>query len=72
MYPHYLCGKGKEGNYVYYERPGEIEIPQLNARGIGIDEMLRHWLFVTEYQYTHVGRMCLYVLESPSSSDWRT
>jgi hypothetical protein len=59
MYPHYLCGKGKEGNYVYYERPGEIEIPQLNARGIGIDEMLRHWLFVTEYQYTHVGLLCL-------------
>lgn len=29
MYPHYLCGKGKEGNYVYYERPGEIEIPQV-------------------------------------------
>eukprot|EP00602_Paraphysomonas_sp_CaronLab_P003563 CAMPEP_0185027420 /NCGR_PEP_ID=MMETSP1103-20130426/12453_1 /TAXON_ID=36769 /ORGANISM="Paraphysomonas bandaiensis, Strain Caron Lab Isolate" /LENGTH=627 /DNA_ID=CAMNT_0027561407 /DNA_START=472 /DNA_END=2352 /DNA_ORIENTATION=- len=54
MYPHYLCGRGKEGNVVYYERPGEIEIPQLNARGIGIDEMLRHWLFVTEYQYNVV------------------
>jgi hypothetical protein len=67
MYPHYLCGKGKEGNYVYYERPGEIEIPQLNARGIGIDEMLRHWLFVTEYQYTHVGLWTLLLLLSSSA-----
>jgi hypothetical protein len=30
MYPHYLCGKGKDGHTVYYERPGEIELPQVN------------------------------------------
>lgn len=36
---------------VYYERPGEIELPQLISRGISVDDMVRHWLFATEYQW---------------------
>lgn len=51
MYPHYHAGKGKEGHVVFYERPGDLELPQLNARGIKLDDLLRHWLFVTEYQW---------------------
>ncbi len=51
MYPHYHSGRGKLGHLVYYERPGEIELPQLFARGITIDDICRHWLFVTEYQW---------------------
>lgn len=52
MYPHYHAGRGKLGHVVYYERPGEIEQAQLAARGIGVEQMARHWLFVTEYQWT--------------------
>jgi hypothetical protein len=53
FYPHYNAGVGKEGHVVYYERPGDLlrQLYQLNSRGIGIKEMMRHWLFVTEYQY---------------------
>jgi len=53
FYPHYNCGYGKEGHVVYYERPGELmpQLKQLHSRGIGTKEMLRHWLYVTEYQF---------------------
>ena len=56
LYPHYICGQGKQGHVVYYERPGEIELNQLKARGISMENMLRHWLFVTEYQWKYVGK----------------
>ena len=51
MYPHYFCGKGKQGNVVYYERPGDFEGSQLYARGVTLDDLVRHWLFVTEYNW---------------------
>jgi hypothetical protein len=51
MYPHYFCGRGKQGNTIYYERPGDFEGSQLYARGVKNDDLVRHWLFVTEYQW---------------------
>ncbi len=51
MYPHYHCGRGKDGHVVYYERPGEFEVAKLIAQGVSIEDMVRHWLFVTEYQW---------------------
>jgi len=51
MYPHYNCGRGKLGHVVFYERPGEFPGAQLAARGIRTDDLVRHWLFCTEYQW---------------------
>jgi hypothetical protein len=51
LYPHYHAGRGRLGHVVYYERPGDLDHAQLAARGINVDEMLRHWLFLTEYQW---------------------
>ena len=53
FYPHYNAGVGRQGHVVYYERPGELmpQLKQLLSRGIGTKEMLRHWLFVTEFQF---------------------
>ena len=53
FYPHYNAGRGREGHIVYYERPGELmpQLKQLGMRGIEQKEMLRHWLFVTEFQF---------------------
>jgi len=51
MWPHYHCGRGKSGHIVYYERPGEFEGQQLAARGVTADDLIRHWLFTTEYQW---------------------
>jgi hypothetical protein len=41
----------KLGQFVYYERPTEMELTQILARGMTLQEMVRHWIFVTEYQY---------------------
>jgi hypothetical protein len=51
MYPHYNCGRGKDGHAVFYERVCDFEGEQLAARGVGIEELFRHWLFCTEYQW---------------------
>jgi len=51
MYPHYHCSRGKQGHVVYYERPGEFQAAQLAARGVGTDELVRHYIFNTEYQW---------------------
>ncbi len=51
MYPHYHCGRGKEGHVVFYERPGDFQSAQLTARGIKTEQLVRHWLFTTEYQW---------------------
>lgn len=53
FYPHYNAGEGREGTIIYWERPGELmpQIKQLHSRGIGTKEMLRHWLYITEYQF---------------------
>ena len=53
FYPHYNAGRGRQGHAVYYERPGELmpQLKQLHSRGIGTKEMLRHWLYITEYQF---------------------
>jgi ribulose-5-phosphate 4-epimerase/fuculose-1-phosphate aldolase len=42
---------GRDGHLVYYERPTEMELAQILARGMTLQEMVRHWIFVTEYQY---------------------
>jgi CRAL/TRIO domain len=50
-YPFYHCGRGKKGHLVFYERPGDLESAQLMARGITTPNLIRHWIFVTEYQW---------------------
>lgn len=51
MYPHFNCGVGKTGHHIFWERPGEFQPAQLAARGIRTEELVRHWLFCTEYQW---------------------
>ncbi len=51
FYPHYHAGRGKDGHLVYYERPGELDLKSLKEKGIDSRLMMRHWLFVTEYQW---------------------
>jgi len=67
MYPHYICSKSREGVYAWYERPGEIEVEQLGARNIHVNDMLRHWLYCTEFLYKHFASghldKCLSVID---------
>ena len=59
LYPHYNCGRGREGNVIYWERPAELNVKQLDGRNINTDVMLRHWVFVTEYVNSFKMGLCL-------------
>ncbi|KAL4177340.1 hypothetical protein KRP22_002273 [Phytophthora ramorum] len=48
-YPQYFHGKTREGLPVYYERPGKIDLPALKREGLAIDDLLRHYMYITEY-----------------------
>jgi len=51
MYPHYHAGRGKLGHTVYYERAGALQIKDLYKEGLSQEDMLKHWVAVTEYQW---------------------
>ena len=44
-------GRSRNGTLVYYERPGDIQLKEMKARGVSVEAMLRHWLFITEWQF---------------------
>lgn len=50
-YPFYHCGRGKLGHPVFYERPGELNVKGMQECGISVDDQIRHFLFVTEFQF---------------------
>ncbi|CAI5733066.1 unnamed protein product [Hyaloperonospora brassicae] len=48
-YPQYFHGRSREGLPVYYERPGKIDLAALKREGLSMDDLLRHYTYVTEY-----------------------
>ena len=55
-YPFYWAGRGKEGHLVFYERPGELNRKVLiEANGLNVNHMVRHYLYVTEYQWKYLA-----------------
>lgn len=48
-YPQYFHGRSKAGQPVYYERPGKIDLAALKREGLSIDDLLRHYMYITEY-----------------------
>ncbi|KAG7389936.1 hypothetical protein PHYPSEUDO_009194 [Phytophthora pseudosyringae] len=48
-YPQYFHGRTRDGLPVYYERPGKIDLPALKRDGLSIDDLLRHYMYITEY-----------------------
>ncbi len=54
LWPHYLCGRSKDGTLMYWERPAGIEMDQIHARGINQAAIVRHWLFFAEYQWNTI------------------
>jgi hypothetical protein len=51
LYPHGNCSRGKQGHVCFWERPGDFQGDQMAGRGIRTDELVRHWIFCTEYQW---------------------
>ncbi|RLN14659.1 hypothetical protein BBJ28_00000307 [Nothophytophthora sp. Chile5] len=48
-YPQYFHGRTRAGLPVYYERPGKIDLPALKREGLSIEDLLRHYMYITEY-----------------------
>lgn len=48
-YPHYVHKQAKNGCYVYVELVGKGDLSQLWRNGLTLDDMSRHYVFVTEY-----------------------
>jgi hypothetical protein len=53
-YPHYIHGRSNLGHPVYYERLGHINICRLKESGVGVQELIRHYVFIAEYLWTVV------------------
>lgn len=53
-YPHFLHRKDKLGHPIYIERLGYIDLKRLQSNGVTIDEMLRYYVFLTEYIWKFV------------------
>ncbi|KDO29989.1 hypothetical protein SPRG_05178 [Saprolegnia parasitica CBS 223.65] len=48
-YPQYFHGRSKNGNCVYYEKLGKIDLKRLKSAGLSLDQLLRHYMYITEY-----------------------
>ncbi|KAF0720248.1 Aste57867_435 [Aphanomyces stellatus] len=50
-YPQFFHGKSIKGHCVYYEKVGKIDLKALKAAGLTMDQLLRHYVYLTEYQW---------------------
>lgn len=63
----FFSGKDLKGNCVYYETPKAANLPEFEALGVTIDELLFHFVYITEYLYikldTNPDARCLSVVD---------
>jgi len=50
--PHYYCYTGYDGNPVYYERSGQVDLAK--ARKVGINYLVWHYVYMTEFLYEKI------------------
>lgn len=55
-YPHYFHGLGLNGQPVFYEQPPKTDLRALRNGGVGLNELLKHYAMVTEFQWQYVSR----------------
>lgn len=48
-YPQYFHGRSKTGLPIYYEQPGKIDLPGLKQEGLSTDDLLYHYMYITEW-----------------------
>jgi hypothetical protein len=48
-FPHFLHGHSKRGNPISYEKPGQMKLKELFREGCSVDDVVHHYLFVTEF-----------------------
>lgn len=50
-YPHFYHGRGRRNEPVFYEMPARANLPALRRAGVTVEQMLRHYTLVTEFQW---------------------
>ena len=50
-YPHYCHLKGKNGEPCFYEQPPKTNLKALRDGGVNLESLLRHYKYITEYQW---------------------
>eukprot|EP01041_Mallomonas_annulata_P000951 gene951-1846_t len=53
-YPHFIHGRSRFGQPVYYELLGKINIKRLQDHGVSVHRLLRYYIFITEYIWAEV------------------
>ncbi|CAM9094639.1 unnamed protein product [Ascophyllum nodosum] len=55
-YPHFYFKQAKNGNLVYYEIPGRIDLPKLKEKGLNLDALCRHYIYITEFLWNELDK----------------
>eukprot|EP00919_Chromeraceae_sp_WS-2016_P038258 GHVR01091345.1.p1 GENE.GHVR01091345.1~~GHVR01091345.1.p1 ORF type:complete len:284 (+),score=47.40 GHVR01091345.1:30-881(+) len=53
-YSHYILGKCKAGYYVWLERPGKSSVSKIYDAKVTIDQLARHYIFVSEFLWNSI------------------
>jgi len=53
-YPHCIHKRAKDGNIVYYEVLGKINIAKLRAHGVSVQRLVRYYIFFSEFMWKHI------------------
>ncbi len=54
-YPHAYHLRGYQGEPVYYESPGKIDMDAMKLAGLTVEHLLRHYALVTEFIWTAIS-----------------
>lgn len=54
IYPHYFCGKARNGDVLYVERAKEADLPLLRANDVSTEDLIWHQCYITEYLNHHL------------------
>lgn len=52
-YPHSLHELTKQGHYLYLERPGHANFPEIFRHGVTLDDIAAHYVFITEHLWRY-------------------
>lgn len=55
-YPHYLHLRGRNGEPCFYEQPARTNLRALREGGVDLEQLLRHYMMITEFQWQYVER----------------
>jgi len=50
-YPHWLGGRSRRGELVYWERVGYVDADKLRKAGVTLEALLRHYVFLNEWTW---------------------